>query len=131
MANSLAELVHEKPVDILGEAGFCVPEPGEIKPIHPQFHLEILTFPSERALRVFIEHGVQVDVDSQVVCLSPELVTTALAHAPRSYVLSGRAEGTDLTLDGANSYFGTDGCGTETVDFGIDVSILTNEGGGV
>jgi len=109
----------------------------EIKPIHPQFHLEILTadqletirsatlhilehvgihFPSERALRVFIEHGAQVDVESQIVRLSPELVTKALAHAPRSYVLSGRAEGTDLILDGANSYFGTDGCGTETVD---------------
>jgi trimethylamine:corrinoid methyltransferase-like protein len=74
---------------------------------------------------VFIEHGAQVDVDSQVVRPSRELVTTALAHAPRSYVPSGRAEGTDLILDGANSY-----CATETVAL-IDVSILANEGGGI
>ena len=101
----------------------------KIKSIHPQFHLEILTadqlgtirsatlhilehvgvhFPSERALRVFIGHGARVDVESQVVRLSPELVPVALAHAPRSYVLSRRAEGTDLILDGANSYFGTE-----------------------
>ena len=110
----------------------------DIKPIHPRFHLEVLSaeqleaiksatlhvlehigvcFPSERALRVFAEHGAQVDTDSQIVRLSPDLVTEAMSHAPRSYVLSGRAEGTDLILDGTNSYFGTDGCGTETVDF--------------
>jgi trimethylamine--corrinoid protein Co-methyltransferase len=109
-----------------------------IKPIHPRFHLEVLSaaeletirsatlhilrhvgvhFPSERALRVFAEHGAQVDVDSQIVRLPPDLVTGALSRAPRSFVLSGRAEGTDLVLDGSSCYFGTDGCGTETVDF--------------
>jgi trimethylamine--corrinoid protein Co-methyltransferase len=109
-----------------------------IKPIHPRFHLEVLSaaeletirsatlhilqhvgvhFPSERALRVFAEHGAQVDMDSQIVRLSPDLVTEAMSRTPRSYVLSGRAEGTDLVLDGSNCYFGTDGCGTETVDF--------------
>ena len=109
-----------------------------IKPIQPRFRLDVLSaeqleaiksatlhvlehigvcFPSERALRVFAEHGAQVDTDSQIVRLSPDLVTEAMSHAPRSYVLSGRAEGTDLILDGTNSYFGTDGCGTETVDF--------------
>ena len=110
----------------------------DIKPIHSKFRLEVLSadelealraatlrilehvgvhFPSERALRVFAGHGAQVDIESQVVRLSPDLVMQALAHAPRSYVLSGRADGTDLVLDGTNSYFGTDGCGTETVDF--------------
>jgi trimethylamine--corrinoid protein Co-methyltransferase len=109
-----------------------------IKPIQPRFHMEVLSpdqleairaatlhvlehigvqFPSERALRVFAEHGAQVDTDSQVVRLSPDLVLEAMSHAPRSYVLAGRAEGTDLILDGTRSYFGTDGCGTETVDF--------------
>jgi trimethylamine--corrinoid protein Co-methyltransferase len=39
-----------------------------------------------------------------------------MSHAPRTYTLSGRAEGTDLILDGTSSYFSTDGCGTETVD---------------
>jgi trimethylamine--corrinoid protein Co-methyltransferase len=41
----------------------------------------------------------------------------AMSHAPRVYTLSGRAEGTDLILDGTSSFFSTDGCGTETVDF--------------
>ena len=109
----------------------------DIKPIRPKFHLEVLSgdelvairsatlhvlehvgvcFPSERALRIFAEHGAQVDVDSQIVRLSPDLVTEAMSHAPRSYLLAGRAEGTDLLLDGTSSYFGTDGCGVKTVD---------------
>ncbi|MCP4623861.1 MAG: hypothetical protein GY850_10060, partial [bacterium] len=83
----------------------------DIKPIRPRFHLEVLNanqleeirsatlhvlehvgvcFPSERALRVFAEHGAQVDMDSQVVRLSPDLVTETISHAPRSYVMSGR-----------------------------------------
>ena len=74
-------------------------------------------FPSERALRVFADHGAQVDWAQQVVRMSPELVTGAMAQAPRSYLLAGRGEGTDLILDGTRSYFGTDGCGTLTVDF--------------
>ncbi len=109
-----------------------------IDPIQPKFHLEVLgpdqleaiksatlhtlqhigvQFPSERALRVFAEHGAHVDKNSQIVRLPPDLVLTALSHAPRTYVLAGRAEGTDLVLDGTTSYFGTDGCGTETVGF--------------
>ena len=109
----------------------------DIKPIRPKFHLKVLSadelaairsatlhvlehvgvcFPSERALRIFAEHGAQVDVDSQIVRLSTDLVTEAMSHAPRSYLLAGRAEGTDLLLDGTSSYFGTDGTGTLTVD---------------
>jgi trimethylamine--corrinoid protein Co-methyltransferase len=74
-------------------------------------------FPSEQALRVFADHGARVDWAQQLVRLSPELVTGAMARAPRSYLLAGRGEGTDLILDGTRSYFGTDGCGTLTVDF--------------
>jgi len=91
-----------------------------IKPIQPKLHLEVLTaeqlaeiksatlhvlehvgvhFPSERALCVFAEHGAQVDSDSQIVRMSPDLVLEALSHAPRSYVLSGRAEGIDTGDD--------------------------------
>ncbi len=74
-------------------------------------------FPSERALSVFAEHGAQVDQESQIVRLSPDLVMEAMRHAPRAYTLSGRAEGTDLFLDGTFSFFSTDGSGTETIDF--------------
>jgi trimethylamine--corrinoid protein Co-methyltransferase len=73
-------------------------------------------FPSERALRVFAEHGARVDQDSQIVRLSPDLVEAAMEKAPRAYLLAGRVEGTDLLLDGSRSYFGTDGCGVHTID---------------
>ncbi len=111
---------------------------SNIQPIRPTIHLEVLTagqldaiqaatlqileqvgvqFPSERALAVFAEHGAQVDFDRQIVRLSPELILPALSHAPRAYVLAGRSDGTDLMLGRGNCYFGTDGCGIETVDF--------------
>ena len=74
-------------------------------------------FPSETALRVFSEHGAQVDKNSQVVRIPPEIVLEAMSHAPRVFPLSGRAEGSDLVLDGSASYFSTDGSGTEVIDF--------------
>jgi trimethylamine--corrinoid protein Co-methyltransferase len=74
-------------------------------------------FPSQRALAVFAEHGALVDWERQVVRLPPDFVTAAMSYAPRSYTLSGRSGGTELVLDGNASYFGTDGCGTRTLDF--------------
>jgi trimethylamine--corrinoid protein Co-methyltransferase len=108
-----------------------------IAPIRAERHLEILTadqvqaiqsatlhvlehvgvqFPSPRALQIFAQHGAQVEMDRQVVRLPPDLVREALGDAPRTYNLAGRVEGTDLLLDGAATYFGTDGCGTLTLD---------------
>jgi len=110
----------------------------EIKPIRPKLHLDVLNvgeidaiqagtlellervgvrFPSERALRIFADRGARVDMGSQIVRIPSDLVIQALDHAPRTYELMGRAEGTRLCLDGTNSYFGTDGCGVETLDF--------------
>lgn len=107
------------------------------RPIKPKLHINVLSadqvaeiksgtlhiletvgvcFPSERALHVFAEHGAQVDSENQIVHLSPDLVMEAMSYAPRTYTLSGRAEGTDLILNGMSSYFSTDGCGTETID---------------
>jgi len=109
----------------------------EIQPIRPKFKLEVLSeeelrtirnatldvlenvgihFPSERALDVLAEHGAQVDREQEIVRMSPELVEEAMSHAPRCYTMSGRAEGTDLLLNGRASYFATDGSGTQTVD---------------
>jgi trimethylamine--corrinoid protein Co-methyltransferase len=110
---------------------------SRIEPIRRKFHLEVLSgdqlaeirsatlhvlehvgvqFPSERALQVFREHGAHVNPDNQVVRLPPDLVVEAMGHAPRTYQLAGRADGTELLLDGTSTYFGTDGCGTTTVD---------------
>jgi trimethylamine--corrinoid protein Co-methyltransferase len=109
-----------------------------IEPIRPKLELEVLSleelasiksatlhilenvgvhFPSERALGILAEHGAQVDRHSQIAKLPPDLVVEAMHRAPRSYVLAGRAEGTDLVLDGTASYFCTDGCGVYTLDF--------------
>ena len=112
------------------------------RPIKPKLHVNVLTpdqiaeiragtmhiletvgvhFPSERALHVFAENGVQVDIESQIVRLTPDLVMEAMSYAPRTFSLSGRTEGTDLILDGTSSYFSTDGCGTETIDLNTGV----------
>jgi trimethylamine--corrinoid protein Co-methyltransferase len=111
---------------------------SRIEPIEPQFHVEVLSpeqlssiksatlqimeevgvrFPSNKALRIFADHGAVVDWKRQLVRLPADMVLEALGQAPRSYVLSGRSEGTDLILDGKRSYFATDGCGTLTIDF--------------
>lgn len=108
-----------------------------IKPIQPKLRIDVLSadqvaeiraatlhvletvgvhFPSEKALRVFGDHGAQVDPKSQIVRLPPDLVLDAMSQAPRVFTLSGRVEGTDLNLNGKSSYFSTDGCGTETID---------------
>ena len=110
----------------------------DIKPIRPKFQLELLSaeelkiiqsatlqildtvgvrFPSERALNIFADHGAQVDRQDQIVRLPPDLVQGVMSHAPRVYKIDGRSQGSGLLLDGTNSYFGTDGCGVETVDF--------------
>jgi trimethylamine--corrinoid protein Co-methyltransferase len=49
--------------------------------------------------------------------MKPDLVLDAMNKAPRAYTLSGRAEGTDLHLGNDHTYFATDGCGVETIDF--------------
>jgi trimethylamine--corrinoid protein Co-methyltransferase len=88
----------------------------KVATLHILEHIGV-QFPSERALRIFADHGAHVDWEGKIVRLLPDLVTQAMSHAPRTYTLSGRAEGTDLLLDGSASYFSTDGCGIRTVDF--------------
>lgn len=111
----------------------------ELKPIRRSYTLEMLSpqdleacrtatlhtlgevgvrFPSELALEVFEDSGAQVDWGSRIVRIPPDLVSRAMSQAPRSFMLAGRDEGTELHLDGATSYFGTDGCGVETLDVG-------------
>jgi trimethylamine--corrinoid protein Co-methyltransferase len=110
----------------------------DIKPIQPKIRMGVLDnneldsiqsatlelletvgirFPSEQALQIFTEHGAKVDKESQTVRIPSDLVKKTISYAPRSYELSGRADGTKLLLDGAQSYFGTDGVGVETFDF--------------
>ena len=78
-------------------------------------------FPSDKALKIFSQHGARVDLDSQIVQIPPDLVLDAMSQAPRIFHLNGRAARTELLLDGSLSYFSTDGSGTETIDIDTDI----------
>lgn len=73
-------------------------------------------FPSPKALTIFDDHGANVDWETKIVRIPPDLVKKALATAPRSFVLGGREERFDLTLDGTASHLSTDGCGVHVID---------------
>jgi trimethylamine--corrinoid protein Co-methyltransferase len=73
-------------------------------------------FPSENALKIFADNGADVDWDTKIVKLSPDLVEKAMSSAPRSFVLGGREPRFDLVLDGKSTYLCTDGCGTRVID---------------
>jgi trimethylamine--corrinoid protein Co-methyltransferase len=74
-------------------------------------------FPSEKALAIFDEHGAHVDHDSQIVKIPPDLVRKAMATVPRYFHLGARDPSCDLNLQDGVTYFATDGCGFETIDF--------------
>ena len=109
-----------------------------LEPIRSVYHLHFLTaeqldqlqqatlvilertgvrFPSPKALNVLAEHGAEVDPKSQVVRFPPELVLQAMKSVPRTFTLGARIPVYDLHLDGDSTYFTTDGCGVETIDF--------------
>ena len=113
-------------------------ETPKLQPITPGYHLQILGdgqinelksatleilqdtgifCPSEKALKIFSEHGAQVDLPSQVVKMKPEVVLEALSHAPRFYTMGARLPDHDIKLDGKSTFLATDGCGVETIDF--------------
>jgi trimethylamine--corrinoid protein Co-methyltransferase len=73
--------------------------------------------PSEKCLKIYAEHGAQVDFDKQIVRLAPDLVKSSLATAPRYYTMGARSTAHDIHLDGSGLYCATDGCGIETIDF--------------
>jgi trimethylamine--corrinoid protein Co-methyltransferase len=70
LPDSTAELIHEKSVEILGEIGFCVPEPDALS------RLEAAGFP--------------VDRDSQMVRITQDLLAQALRTLPRDVLLYDR-----------------------------------------
>ena len=73
--------------------------------------------PSDKALRIYAEHGAQVDFERRIVRLAPSVVLEAMSHAPRFYTMGARSAAFDLRLDGKSLFCATDGCGVETIDF--------------
>ena len=74
-------------------------------------------FPSQKALTIFAEHGALVDWQTQIVRLRRDLVFKALSSVPRYFLLGARNPDFDLQLQDGVTYFTTDGCGVETIDF--------------
>lgn len=92
----IAEIVHEKSVEILQEVGFCVPDAGVLTRLETA--------------------GFVVDRDDQMVRITPELLDAALKTLPRNVALYNR--------DGAiPNRFGEDPCfmgaGTPTKVFDL------------
>jgi trimethylamine--corrinoid protein Co-methyltransferase len=115
-----------------------VSDTPSLQPIKPTFHVQILEesqldqlqsatleileqvgihCPSEKALKIYAEHGGKVDFTHQVVKLPHHIVMDAMSQAPRFYTMGARYPGFDLQLDGNALYCATDGCGVETIDF--------------
>jgi trimethylamine--corrinoid protein Co-methyltransferase len=74
-------------------------------------------FPSEKALAVLAGAGAHVDRTSQVVKFPRRLVKKAMASVPRTFNMGGREPVYDFDLKDGGTYFTTDGCGVETIDF--------------
>jgi len=113
-------------------------ETPALQPITPAYHVNILEesqlnqlqsatleileqvgihCPSDKALKIYAEHGGQVDFSNQLVKLPSQIVMEAMSHAPRFYTMGARHPAFDLKLDGKALYCATDGCGVETIDF--------------
>ena len=76
-----------------------------------------IQFPSEKALAIFVEHGANVDHDSQIVKIPRGLVQKAMSTVPRYFTLGARNPDFDLQLQDGTSFFTNDGCGHNVVDF--------------
>lgn len=113
-------------------------ETPQIQPIVPSYRLRILSdlqladlksatleileevgvhCPSKKALDIYAEHGGQVNFETQIVRLPPDVILDAMSHAPRYYTLGARSAAHDLKLDGTAMFCATDGSGVETIDF--------------
>lgn len=98
-------LLDDEQLDLLQEATLAVLEQTGVQ------------FPSEKALSILADHGAQVDRQTKVVKFPRDLVLRAVAQAPRYYRLGARNPEFDLQLQKGVTYFTTDGCGHETIDF--------------
>jgi trimethylamine--corrinoid protein Co-methyltransferase len=74
-------------------------------------------FPSQKALKILSDHGAVVDKKTQIAKFSPDLVLKKLSSLPRHFTMGAREPAYDLNLENGCTYFTTDGCGVETIDF--------------
>jgi trimethylamine--corrinoid protein Co-methyltransferase len=99
------QFVSDEQLDVLQEATLQILEEVGVR------------FPSEKALAILSDHGAQVDHTTQIVKMPRELVRKAMATVPRYFLLGAREPAYDLPLQDGVTYFTTDGCGVEVIDF--------------
>lgn len=73
-------------------------------------------FPSERALEIWKKHGADVNEETRVVRVKPEIIEDAIKLGQPEYSLAARDQEQDLILDDNHVYLGTDGCGVQVED---------------
>ncbi len=74
-------------------------------------------FPSPKALKIFAEAGADVNFQTRIVKIQPDLLMQTLAKAPSKFVMGSRgSQDLDVIPDGTQLYCGTAGTGTATVD---------------
>ena len=93
----------------------------EIEKIHEDTWIVLdktgVRFPCQRALDIFAQAGADVDFNTEIVKIRPDLLMKTLAGAPAEFVMGSRGnQMLDVNLDGSKIYCGTSGTGTATVD---------------
>jgi trimethylamine--corrinoid protein Co-methyltransferase len=77
-----------------------------------------VTFPSDKALKLFADVGANVDFDKQLVKIPADLLDKYLATSPRAYTMAGLRPDLDVHVgDGEGTYFYCSGEAPKIVDF--------------
>lgn len=77
-----------------------------------------VTFPSDKALKIFADVGANVDFDNQLVRISADLLDKYLATSPRTYTMAGMRADLDVKVgNGEGTYFYCSGEAPKIVDF--------------
>ena len=77
-----------------------------------------VTFPSDKALKIFAEAGANVDFNNQLVKIPADLLDKHLATSPRSYTMAGLRPDLDVQVgNGEGTYFYCSGESPRIVDF--------------
>jgi len=77
-----------------------------------------VTFPSEKALKIFADVGANVDFDNQLVKIPADLLDKYLATSPRAYTMAGGRPELDIPVgSGEGTYFYCSGEAPRIVDF--------------
>jgi trimethylamine--corrinoid protein Co-methyltransferase len=109
------------PIEIKPDRKIRVLSDEKLDKIHEAI-LEVLQktgvrFPSQKTLDIFAQAGAEVDFNSQIVKIQPDLLMKTLAKAPAKFVMGSRGNpDLDIKLDGTSIYCGTAGTGNATVD---------------